>query len=178
MPPRSLKPQTPKRTILVVGEGDTECAFIGHLKGLYCPRGCGTSVRVENSFGGSPNDMIRNAIKKKNSGAYDQAFLLMDTDIEWPTESKNTAQENGIDLVGASPCIEGLLLWIVENNPGWCARSTDDCKRRLHQEHLSENNKLVSGKYAALLPRELIEERRATIAPLNSILSKLEGVDE
>gem|GEM_PF-2578925 len=39
------------RTLLIVGEGRHEEAFLNHLKQLYVPRGCGLSVTIKNARG-------------------------------------------------------------------------------------------------------------------------------
>ena len=33
-------------TLLLVGEGETEVAFLSHVKALYAPRGCGLAIKV------------------------------------------------------------------------------------------------------------------------------------
>ena len=40
-----------QRTLLIVGEGRHEEAFLNYLKQLYVPRGCGLSVTIKNARG-------------------------------------------------------------------------------------------------------------------------------
>ena len=40
-----------QRTLLIVGEGRHEEAFLNHVKQLYAPRGCGLSVTIKNARG-------------------------------------------------------------------------------------------------------------------------------
>ena len=35
-----------RHTVLLVGEGKTECAFLKHLKSMYISRGCGVAVKI------------------------------------------------------------------------------------------------------------------------------------
>ena len=70
----SYKPAVIRTTLLVVGEGPDDQAFIKHIKGLFYKRDCGKSVKVEAEDGGSPGNIISNAIRKFRSFAYDQRF--------------------------------------------------------------------------------------------------------
>lgn len=47
-----------RKTLLVVGEGDSEKAFLRHLRGLYCSGGAGVAATVSNAHGGGPDNVI------------------------------------------------------------------------------------------------------------------------
>jgi len=51
-------------TLLIVGEGAHDKAFLDHLKSLYDGRESGQRVKIESGDGGSPHDLIKNTIKK------------------------------------------------------------------------------------------------------------------
>lgn len=53
-----------KTTLLVIGEGAHDTAFLNHLKSLYDARESGQKVKIESGDGGSPHDLIKNTIKK------------------------------------------------------------------------------------------------------------------
>jgi hypothetical protein len=40
-----------QRTLLLVGEGYHEEAFLSHVKQIYAPRGCGLAVTIKNAHG-------------------------------------------------------------------------------------------------------------------------------
>ena len=61
-------------TLLVIGEGADDQAFINHMKGLYCPRGCGRSAKIEAGDGGSPGNIITTAIRAFKGVDYDRRF--------------------------------------------------------------------------------------------------------
>ena len=42
---------TAYRTLLLVGEGATEEAFLRHVKSIYAPRGAGLKVTIKNAHG-------------------------------------------------------------------------------------------------------------------------------
>ena len=49
-----------KTTLLVIGEGAHDTAFLNHLKSLYDARESGQKVKIESGDGGSPHDLIKN----------------------------------------------------------------------------------------------------------------------
>ena len=59
-------------TLLVIGEGADDQAFINHMKGLYCLRGCGRSAKIEAGDGGSPGNIITTAIRAFKGVDYDR----------------------------------------------------------------------------------------------------------
>ena len=69
-----------KRTVLIVGEGYSEVAFLEHLKSLNVERGRGISVKIGNTRGKGPDHVLDNAIRQSNNGAYDAIAVLMDTE--------------------------------------------------------------------------------------------------
>ena len=47
-----------QRTLLIVGEGGAEEAFLKHVKHLYVPRGCGLIVTIKNARGKGAQHVI------------------------------------------------------------------------------------------------------------------------
>ena len=72
MPAR--KRRTAYHTVLVVGEGTTECAFLRHIKTLYNSRGCGVSVTIRNAHGKGPDHVVDYAIRQCRNAEYDRIF--------------------------------------------------------------------------------------------------------
>lgn len=47
-----------RKTLLIVGEGDSEEAFLKHLRELYCSGGAGVAVTVRNAHGKGPETSL------------------------------------------------------------------------------------------------------------------------
>lgn len=99
-----------RKTLLVVGEGDSEVAFLKHLRQLYCSGGAGVTVTVHNAHGLGPDNVIQTAIALNRMGGYDRVVALLDTDLPWPTVTQKAAKRARIELVGSTPCLEGLFV--------------------------------------------------------------------
>lgn len=157
------------KTLLLVGEGHAEKAFLSHLKSLFSN---GTfKVSVVTAGGKGPEHVITHAISCKRCDGYDYVIVLLDTDLAWPKKYIQNALNSGINLVGSEPCLEGLLLDIlglvkVNSNKG--------CKELLHP--------LLSGpcterdSYTNAFPREILNNSK--IEKIKFIIEALQGKEK
>jgi len=76
-----------QRTLLIVGEGRHEVAFLNHLKHLYVPRGCGLSVTIKNARGKGALHVINWTARQIANVDYDAVAALLDTDSDWNEEN-------------------------------------------------------------------------------------------
>ena len=51
-----------RSTLLVVGEGDTEVAFLRHLRVIFCSACKGVEVTIRNAYGKGPENVINTVI--------------------------------------------------------------------------------------------------------------------
>ena len=138
-------------TLLVVGEGAHDKAFLNHLRDLFDGRETGQKVKVQSSDGGSPRDIIKAAIKSRHA-AYDRRVVFMDSDIPLSDKDTKYAQMHKIELILSEPlCLEGMLLEILsESIPNDCRA----CKRTLHPKLSGVPTKKES--YAILFTKTLL----------------------
>ncbi|MDP2112135.1 MAG: hypothetical protein Q8N48_08415 [Thiobacillus sp.] len=69
-----------QRTLLIVGEGRHEEAFLNHVKQLYAPRGCGLSVTIKNARGKGAGHVIDWTIGQAAIAKFDDVAAMLDTD--------------------------------------------------------------------------------------------------
>lgn len=155
-----------KKTVLFIGEGITEQAFLDYLKSIYISRGCGLSVKVQAANGGSPACILDYAIKQTRNRAYDRVAVLLDTDKEWGQKVKQDAKKNKIELIGSAPCIEGLILQLLKQPVPY---ASDDCKK--HGQKLFKGKLTQKESYAEHLPMEYLADIKAEFPVLERILS-------
>jgi hypothetical protein len=102
-----------KATLLAVGEGPADKAFLNHLKELYS-HNTGQKVTVEAEDGGSPDVMVYNVIKKHQHQAFDRKILLLDEDVPVSDSAISRAQKGKLELIFSTPvCLEGMLLDVL-----------------------------------------------------------------
>lgn len=161
-----------KRTVLCVGEGPTEKAFLDYVKSLYLSRNSGTSVTNRSGDGGSPDSVIRKALKWRKFDAFDKIYIVLDSDRTISSSSQSKVRVAKGTIILSEPCIEGLFLLILNcqgfnqryHNSGWC-------KSRFHSLYLSEADKMCTHRYNSIFPKNLFDRRRNDIDTLNSIIS-------
>lgn len=146
--------ETKLDTLLIVGEGSIDEAFISHMKFLFDSRDNGQKVTIDSGDGGSPHQVIRSTVRKHQHKDFNRMVVLLDSDVPIEEKTFNLANKKGIELIISKPhCLDCMLLEVLGRNAGDnCAL----CKRELHN--------LLSGKptekesYENLFTAEILEE--------------------
>lgn len=140
-----------KHTVLIVGEGVYDYAFLKHLQKLY-DRSTGRKITVKAGDGGSPADVIHCASKRKDI-AYDEKWVLIDADIALSPAAFQLAKKCKVGILQSEPwCLEGMLLEIIGEKP---PLDNAQCKKRLHPK--LAGNPAHSQSYEMLFPKTLLE---------------------
>jgi hypothetical protein len=172
------KTRKERKTLYAFGEGETEKAFLRHLKTLYS--GDNIKISVKDLAGGCPNDMIDKAVRIILHGSYDEKFIVLDEEkdkgiliSEW---AKNKAKKHGLDIIDLQPCVEGLFLLILgKEKSSILAMHADQCKKEFENNYLDAQKKLNFTEYQNILPKELLEEKRGSISELDRIINYMEN---
>lgn len=166
-----------KKTVLIVGEGPTEKAFLQYLKDQYITREMDIAVQVECGSGGSPKSVVEKAVRLKGSRAYDKCFVLVDADLPFEPDGeleKRMRRKPRIEMLNATPCIEGLLLAILDTGFSKQTTTSVESKRMFETKHLPEDKKTDKRSYERIFSRQVIEERRSEVLELDAILKAME----
>ena len=173
VPRPQRKQRRTKKTILIVGEGPTEKAFLQHIKQLYVTRDMDIVVKVECGSGGSPQSVVEKAVRLKSSRSYDKCFVLVDSDVAFEPDGelqKRIKKKPRIEMLNATPCIEGLMLAILKHPKFSQAKtSSDECKR-MFDKYVPEDKKTDKRSYEGIFSKEILEARRKNVEELDCIL--------
>ncbi len=159
-----------RKTLLVVGEGDSEVAFLKHLRDLYCSDGAGLAVTVRNAHGKGPEHVIEHAARQARIYTYDVCVALLDTDIPWTEKLIKEARKARIDMVGSMPCFEGLLLSILGKV---APMQSAECKKAIQQ--LLSLDLTERHRYGEYFSRAVLESARLRIDALDRLLKFFHG---
>jgi len=159
-----------RKTLLIVGEGDCEGAFLKHLRELYCSGGAGVAVTVRNAHGKGPEHVISHTARQARIYSYDACAALLDTDIAWSEKLQKDARKAKISMIGSVPCFEGLLLSILGKRP---ADQSKQCKKAIQQ--LIDVDLTQRQAYAKHFPRMVLDAARLKVVELDRLLKVLEG---
>lgn len=157
-------------SLIVVGEGIHDRAFLNHMKDNYDGRKTGQVVKIESSDGGSPRNILMSA-KKSQEAAYDKRYVLMDSDVAIQQQDWAYAEKHKIKVILSTPiCLEGMLLDVLGVNAGTCG---DSCKAKLkpflggcptkknsYQKSFSKEVLDATGKGTIVSLRELISNQK------------------
>ena len=139
-------------TLIIVGEGPVEKAFLSYLKELYA-QNSGQKVKIDAADGGSPENIVKKTIGKTKHADYDRKFILMDSDIEISDKIRATARKANIEIIQSEPlCLEGMLLDLL----GLKVPSTNQkCKDLLHPK--LSGAATAKDSYKSLITKEILQ---------------------
>lgn len=163
----------PKR-LLMYTEGKHEKAFLNYLKQyLYkdTVRGCGQQTDIIASAddeGGSPQVVLEEAItmaqQNKNRRKYNKIIVIVDRDRmgnkNEVAKLKKQAKENNVTLVVFEPCLEALLLSIIDGSKDLHNEKCWKLKKRFESKYLSRVKRSRAENYKLYFPLEKLEKTR------------------
>jgi hypothetical protein len=153
---------------LAVGEGQAELTFLKHIKALYLPRACGTTLTIKGGFGKGGKGVLDYALSISANLEYDKIIVLLDTDTDWNDEQKSRAKKHDLRIVESNPCFEA---WLLALHGEQRTLNSDQCKREFEKRFaMNAHDERV---YLAHFPKSLLDEKRARVAALNSLLRLL-----
>ncbi len=170
--PSKLKPRSAKRTLLIFGEGLGEEIFLKYLKGEYS-FDSGVAITIKRGSGGSPVDIVRDAIR---AGDYESKIVVIDNDQtnKEMGAARSLAEKVGIKLVEHSPCLEFLFLSILGEG-GLNGKSSSWLKSKFETKYLSKKKRSEISNYGRVFPKSLLDAKRSQIQGLRSLILIMEG---
>ena len=105
-----------QKTMLIVGEGYHEEAFLSHVKQIYAPRGCGQAVTIKNARGKGAMHVIDWTIKQIANAHFDVVAAMLDTDKDWSPTVEKQARKKKIQVLASDPCFDAVMLRLLGVN--------------------------------------------------------------
>ncbi len=166
MPSRARR--AARHTILLIGEGATDSAFLKHIKSLYISRGRGVSAKINNARGKGPDHVVNYAIRQRQNAAYDRVVALLDADLEMSAAARRRAKSKKIHIITAEPCLEGLLLKILGE---YVPATSAECKARVGDKLPARL--AAPENYQEKFPKHFLNKRRDDVPELGILLDYL-----
>ncbi|MGL5250362.1 MAG: hypothetical protein ACRC7P_04690 [Enterovibrio sp.] len=156
-------------TLLIVGEGSDDKAFIEHLRTLFVQRNGGRKVTIKAGDGGSPGNIITHASRAYKAEGYDLRYLVLDSDIPLTAANISQARKAGYEILLWKPqCLEGALLEVLGEKVQDHETSLQ-LKSRLHPRLAAHHTKPEA--YAKLFDQQrLAETKNASVVSICRIL--------
>lgn len=172
--PYKKKKRSAKKTILIFGEGLGEEIFLKHLRSLYS-QDSGAHAKIQKGRGGAAERVV--ADSHKTPGDFDKRFVVIDNDKtkEEMDRARQEAKKRSIELIENTPCLEFLLLLILENGQKINERSSSWCKKEFESKYIDKKKRSESREYAKFFPKKLLDDKRREISELDKLISIFEG---
>lgn len=135
------------------------------------------AVKVECGAGGSPKMVIEKAVRLRGSRSYDKCYVLVDADLSITLNAelkKRIRKKPPIEILKATPCIEGLFLKIL-NHPNFSQKkvSSDICKRIFKARYNFKGKKTNKHSYENIFTKKIFLIRRKEVQELENILNAM-----
>ena len=85
-----------KKTCLIVGEGQSEVAFLKHLRKMEECRRSNLRITIKNAFGKGARHVIEYTIRTSSHIDYDIIIAFFDTDTDWDAQVEKKAKDHNI----------------------------------------------------------------------------------
>lgn len=154
------------RTVLIVVEGETEEAFITHLKRLYYRRGMQLSVSIRNARGHGPQGIIDKLKSVAQTADFQHRIAVLDADIPLKASEDKWLRKEKVKTIVSMPAIEATLLAILGRH---APDTTGACKKAL-QRHAPGDPTDVS-YYEKYFQHEMLEQTRCKVPILDAVIA-------
>lgn len=119
------------KTVLIVVEGETEEAFVNHLKRLYYQRDMPLSVSIKNAHGYGPQGIIDKLKSVAQTADFERRLAVLDSDIPLSPAQGKWLRQQKVEIVLSTPAIEATLLSILGKH---APAGTHTCKDELQKQ--------------------------------------------
>lgn len=154
------------RTVLIVVEGETEEAFVTHLKSLYYQRGMRLSVRIRNAYGHGPQGVIDKLQSVAQGEDFAHRIAVLDSDIPLKATEEKWLRQAKIETIVSIPAIEATLLATLGKHT---PNITDACKNEL-QKH-AQGDPTDAYYYKKYFPFKTLEKARGKVPTLDALIA-------
>jgi len=164
------------QTLLMYGEGLGEEVFLKYLRSLYA-RDSGVALTIRNGKGGNAIDIIVDA--SNAPGGFDRRVVVLDNDkdrVEMD-HARQEAKTRKVEIVENTPCLEALLLAILNDGKNYSVKSSSECKKEFESNYLDKKKRTDIGEYAKYFPKSLLDSKRSNIPELKKLISIMEGAE-
>ncbi len=172
--PQKKKRCAASRTLLVFGEGLCEELFLKHLKRLYSYN-ANVAVTVRKGKGGTAVDVVIDS--DKIPGDFENKVVVLDNDKSEAEmqQARKEAKNRGITLIENTPCIEALLLSILEPGKEFSSKASAWCKKEFESKYIDKKKRSDIEEYEKFFPESLLNTQRRNVAELDKLIVLMEG---
>jgi len=173
MPSRKAK-RPVYSTALLFGEGEHDTIFLRHLVASYCRRGQSAKITVRKGRGSAADSVVDDA--RRVPGDYNRRLVKLDNDKPKKeiAAAFRLAKEHNISLAFSTPCLEGLLLSILDSAGDYRNRESEWCKRKLERENIVASKRGSRAHLQKIFTKRKMNAARKRIPELDKLIKFIE----
>lgn len=170
--PYKKKRRQASKTLLIFGEGSGEEMFLKHLKILYSYKS-NVAITIRKGKGGNAQNIVIDA--DRVPGAFDRKIVVLDNDKTKTemAEARREAKNRSIELVENTPCLEFLLISILDKKPS--GKNSNWCKGEFESKYLEKKKRGELSEYIKLFPKKLLDTKKSKISELDKLVLIMGG---
>jgi hypothetical protein len=165
-----------RATALVYTEGEHELVFTRHLVSLYgSGKQYGTKFTVKKGRGGDAVSIVEDALKVP--GSFKRILVKLDNDRsqdELRQAIELDSKHKKVQIIFSTPCLEGMLLSILEPTKNFSKKKSPHCKRYFEANYISSDKRTSSQPYKKLFTHKLLQDARKRVPELDDIIKFVE----
>ncbi len=173
--PYKKKRRAASQTLLMYGEGLGEEMFLKYLKGLYT-RDSGVAVTIRNGKGGNAVNIVIDA--SNAPGDFNKRVVVLDNDKGGAEmqQARQEATNRGIELIENTPCLEAVLLAVLNNGKNYSDKQSAWCKQQFQSDYIDKKKRTELSEYGKIFPKTLLDKQRVEVRELGMIISTMEKI--
>lgn len=168
-------------TALVYCEGAHDAAFINHIKSLYVNVSqTNTRFKVMTGQGGSPDSLVRELLRIPDD--YDRHLVKVDNDrtgserqLAESLAALSNTQKKVIMFCWSTPCLEALLLSIVDSTFNTGRRQSNTLKQQFENGYIPADKRSNRRSYEQHFSRQVLDSARQRIPELDELIKFFEA---
>lgn len=162
-----------RKTVLIVGEGGEDRAFLKHICCLFDERNSGIKNTIRNAAGGSPWSVVNHT--RKIRADYNLKVAVIDgdqpeSDLE---RARQLARAEHIQIIEVEQCMECMLLKILNPDVSYQQYNTQDCKDYFERHYINSRARRDHRAYAEFFSKGVLEDARNRIPELGEIIDAM-----
>ncbi len=159
------KSRSQKQTLLLVGEGYDEEAFLKYLKSQLVGRDTGLKLTIKNAKGKGAKHVIDWTIRQAKRADYDKVAALLDTDTDWTPTVQKQARTNNISVLTSDPCFEAMMLRMIGVTP-----DIESKKLKKQFEPYVNGDGTIEENYATNFNPNVLKKKRSIEQTIDELL--------
>ncbi len=172
--PYKKKRRAASQTLLMYGEGLGEEMILKYLRALYS-RDSGVAIKIRRGKGGNAVNLVIDA--SNAPGGFDSRMVVLDND-KGDAEMQRARQEaknRSIELIENTPCLEAILLAILNDGENYSSRQSSWCKNEFESKYLDKKKRTELAEYGKIFPKSVLDQQKTKVPELQKFISIMEG---